>query len=375
MLRYAGDSIGFLKRRHTLLDNHRKLLLPSEKHFDKLFKLLGIHAKSAIKKTPYASILDDVDQSDPLNTHDAQVFRCAIGVLLYLSVDLLECQSAIRALATKMTCPTANSMTALIHLVKYFRGAQHQGVLLQHTYHGLMIDIYSDSDWATSKETRKSVSSSVVMVGNNLLYSCSRTQRVVALSSGEAELLSAASCLCDALFVRQLVSFIEQDTVPNINHHIDAVAAKGMMERAGVGRVRHLSVRVLWIQGMVEDGTIILNKICTSLNPADLGTKSLSRARMRLLLYLLGAYDTIKDEPAGEDEYVEVQHRQAMKDAVRTVRSTGQVPKSIIRARVIAVYSALSRAMDDNDDDHSEPDDAWMGQVMSLIFGLGDCTV
>ena len=141
VLRYAGDSVGFLKRRHTLLDNHRMLLLPSEKRFDKLFKLLGIHAKSAIKKTPYASILDDVDQSDPLNTHDAQVFRCAIGVLLYLSVDLLECQSAIRALATKMTCPTANSMTALIHLVKYLRGAQHQGVLLQHTHHGLRIVI------------------------------------------------------------------------------------------------------------------------------------------------------------------------------------------------------------------------------------------
>ena len=104
------------------------------------------------------------------------------------------------------------------------------------------------------------------MVGNNLLYSCSRTQRVVALSSGEAELLSAASCLCDALFVRQLVSVIEHDTLPNMNHRIDAVAAKGMMETAGVGRVRHLSVRVLWIQGMVEDGTIILNKICTSLN-------------------------------------------------------------------------------------------------------------
>ena len=88
---------------------------------------------------------------------------------------------------------------------------------------------------------------------------------------------------------------------------------------------------------------------------------------MRLLLYLLGAYDTIKDEPVGEDEYVEVQQRQAMKDAVRTVCSTGQVPKSMIRAIVIAVCSALSRAMDDNDDDRSEPDDAWMSQVMSLI--------
>ena len=159
----------------------------------------------------------------------------------------------------------------------------------------------------------------VVMVGQNLLCSSSLTQRVVALSSGEAEHLASASCLCDALFARQLVAFLENDTLPQVHHHLDAVAAKGMMERAGVGRVRHLGVRVLWIQGLVDDETILLHKIPTATNPSDLRTKSLSRARVRLLLYLLGAYDAILDNPVGEPEYAELQHRQAMKDAVRAV--------------------------------------------------------
>ena len=180
-------------------------------------------------------------------------------------------------------------MTALTHLVKYLRGARDQGVLLQHTHHGLRVDSFSDSDWTTCKRTRRTVSSGVVMVGQNLLYSSSRTQRVVALSSGEAEPLASASCLCEALFVRQLVAFLENDMLPQVHHHLDAVAAKGMMERAGVGRVTHLSVRVLWIQGLVDDETILLDTIPTATNPADLGTKSLRRARVRLLLYLLGA--------------------------------------------------------------------------------------
>ena len=84
------------------------------------------------------------------------------------------------------------------------------------------------------------------MFGQNVLYFSSRTQPVVALFSGEAELLASASCLCHALFVRQLVAFLE-NVPPPVNHRIDAVAAKGMTERAAVGRVRHLSVRVLWI--------------------------------------------------------------------------------------------------------------------------------
>ena len=62
-----------------------------------------------------------------------------------------------------------------------------------------------------------------------------------------------------------LIAFLENDVMPPIHHHI-AVAAKGMMERAGVGSVgrlsvRRLSVRELWIQGLVEDETILLRKI------------------------------------------------------------------------------------------------------------------
>ena len=370
VLESPGDSINFLKRHHTLLSHGKLLLQPSSRHFEKLFGLLGISERS-VKKTPYlAAVLDEADDSPPLSASDAKVFRCCIGVLLYLSVDLLECQCAIRALSSYMTLPTVNAMAALIHLVKYLRGVKDQGILLQHNHHGLRIDSFSDSDWATCKRTRRSVSSGVMMVGQNLLYSSSRTQRVVALSSGEAELLAAASCLCDALFVRQLVAFLEKDVMPQVHHHIDAVAAKGMMERAGVGRVRHLSVRVLWIQGLVEDGTILLHKIPTATNPADLGTKCLSRGRMRLLLFLLGAYDTAQDEPVGEDERAELHQKQAMKDAVRAVRSTGQVSKPMIRAIVIAVCSALSRAADDepNDDNHDGPDEAGWMSLMSDVM-------
>ena len=185
MLQAPGDSITFLKRHHTLLSHGRMLLQPSNRHFQKLFSLLGV-SEPSIKRSLYLA---------------AVLFRCCVGVL-YLSVDLLECQCAIRALSSYVTLPTANAMTALIHLVKYLRGAKDQGVLLQHTRHGLCVNSFSDSDWATCKRARRSVSSGVVMVGQNLPYSSSRTQRVVALSSGEVELLASASCLCDALFVR-----------------------------------------------------------------------------------------------------------------------------------------------------------------------------
>ncbi|CAE7671665.1 ABHD17A [Symbiodinium necroappetens] len=71
----------------------------------------------------------------------------------------------------------------------------------------------------------------------NLLFSSSRSQRVVALSSGEAELLPAASSLCDGIMIRELLGFLGYGRV-KIFHHLDASAAKAILERSGVGKVR-----------------------------------------------------------------------------------------------------------------------------------------
>ena len=196
------------------------LLTPSAKHFEKLFSVMKIDERSAPKKTPYASLLDEIDNSEPLSSPEAKAFRCAIGILLYLAVDLIECQGAIRALSSYMTSPTRNAQTALAlrHLLKYLLEGQHHGLLLdcKNRHCGvsgeiprpsqpvLCLESFSDANWASHKGSRKSVSSGMLFVGGCLLYSSSRTQRVIALSSGEAELLAATSTLCDALFVRQL---------------------------------------------------------------------------------------------------------------------------------------------------------------------------
>ena len=391
ILEGPGDCISFLKRHHTLLHDGRMLLTPSAKHFEKLFKVMNIDERSAPKKTPYASLLDEVDQSAPLKAEEAKAFRCAIGILLYLAVDLIECQGAIRALSSSMSSPTKNAQTALRHLLKYLLEGQRHGLMLcrdnvhcgrsgelsPSTSQAMCIESYSDADWATHKGNRRSVSSSMVFVSGCLLYSSARTQRVIALSSGEAELLSATSSLCDALFVRQLVAFLGDCDPPEVHHFTDATAAKSMMERSGVGRVRHLSVRVLWTQQLVSEKTVILHKVGTDTNVADLNTKSLSRHRMLMLLNLLGGWNTLLDRPVGEDEIADFRYKQAMKQAVRAVRTTttGHVSKQVLQGIVLAVASALGKAADDSSDDGSLNDrdvelPEWASRVLVWVLGL-----
>ena len=53
----------------------------------------------------------------------------------------------------------------------------------------------------------------------------------------------------------------------------DSNAAKGIANRKGVGRVKHLDLRDLWVQDLTSKGLLQVEKVPTSSNWADLGTK------------------------------------------------------------------------------------------------------
>ena len=66
--------------------------------------------------------------------------------------------------------------------------------------------------------------------------------------------------------------------------HTDSTAALGMVFRSGLGRTRHARVQYLWIQQKVQDKELVVEKVDTKENVADLMTKSLS-AEVRIVFH------------------------------------------------------------------------------------------
>jgi len=149
------------------------------------------------------------DKPAELSFHDASMYRTCVGILLYLSADLPQCQYVIRYLSTFSSKPTEKSLMVLKHLVGYIAAhfdqrmslklkGLHSGVFKQYENEEPMVEIISDADWAADRETRRSVSGSAIYVGGCLAYSSSRTQKIVSLSSAEPETYAAASATrCD----------------------------------------------------------------------------------------------------------------------------------------------------------------------------------
>ena len=303
-----GDEITFLKRLHVLHPDGRLTLQTHQKHIMKLCSLLGMNIKTQNMKTPAHSDVDREDTTADLTGDASTVFRTCVGILMYPGNDLPHCQYVIRHLSTYSSKPTVKSMVVLRHLVAYLACHGEISISLKWTgrcsgiCHGYpdvcesenVLEIFTDSDWASDRNTRRSVSSCVMCIGSCLLFSASRTQKVVSLSSAEAEVYACSSGASDGILLSRLLSWLTgRKTWMFIC--TDSSGAKGILQRQGVGRLRHRSCRVLRLQNLIASGGIVLRSVSGHTNPADIGTKRLSVGRMKSLMSILGSFNGSDD--------------------------------------------------------------------------------
>lgn len=340
-----GDEFTFLKRRHLLISPNKFAIQSHGKHLERLFSLLKISKALKPKSTPVHPLLDEPDSSSALDSETAGLYRSCVGILLYIASDYVECQYAIRGLAQCMSKPTTQAFLCWRHLCMYLLGCvDHCMVLTYKEHHGLLhhlekeytIEIYSDSDWAKHKATRKSVSSGHIFLFGNLLHSSSRSQKALALSSAEAEIYSGVSASCDGVLMVNCVRFCINSDDTAMTLCVDNTAARSFFHRCGAGRIRHISVRVLWPQAKVKSGEIKPERVSTTYNASDLGTKRLNKQRMEFLLFYCKAYDLSQSCYVGKDAADHVHQSEAVAPGIRALKSQGiSNPKGMFRKIVL----------------------------------------
>ena len=119
------------------------------------------------------------------------------------------------------------------------------------------LEVYTDSDWASDQVTRKSTSGAVIMAEGMRLHAHSRGQASVALSSCEAEVMAASEGIKEALLLQEVLMFVGLGHY-EIEIKVDSSAAHAFFHRRGVGRMKHLDSRILWLQDLTAAGGVRL---------------------------------------------------------------------------------------------------------------------
>ena len=156
------------------------------------------------------------------------------------------------------------------------------------------LTIACDSNWAGCRRTRKSTTCFIIWVGHMMLTAQSKTQGFHALSSGEAEWYAATSGAAEGLYIMGLLTFFGWELEARV--FSDSSAARGIAGRQGVGKVRTLETRTLWLQAKVREGLVKVLAIAGKKNPADLGTKALGSQRIQTLAAKAGVVVSVRGE-------------------------------------------------------------------------------
>ena len=136
--------------------------------------------------------------------------------------------------------------------------------------------VFSDSDWAGDKDTRRSVTGYIIFLCGVPISWKSKAQSHVTLSSSEAEYVALSESVKELKFVSMLLNSMGIRYSKPITVWVDNLGAIFMSNNPNAsGRTRHMDIKHHFIRDYIDD-LISIKFITTDANIADIFTKNTS---------------------------------------------------------------------------------------------------
>ncbi|GAV67227.1 zf-CCHC domain-containing protein/rve domain-containing protein/RVT_2 domain-containing protein/gag_pre-integrs domain-containing protein/UBN2_2 domain-containing protein, partial [Cephalotus follicularis] len=149
-------------------------------------------------------------------------------------------------------------------------------------YHGgdLRLRGYSDVDWASDRDGRKSTSGYAFILGGGAISWSSKKQTCIALPTMEAEYVACSAAVQEAVWLRRFLQRLDVTAHSKgpVLMYCDSTAALAYVRDPKYhGKTKHIDVRYHFIRDMVARGEVILHHISTGMMVADPLTKPIAR--------------------------------------------------------------------------------------------------
>jgi hypothetical protein len=177
-----------------------------------------------------------------------------------------------------MEKPTTEHLAAVKRVLRYVAGTLNFGCQYKRKTGDLQLRAFSDSDHAGDVDTRKSTTGVFFFLGENLITWQSQKQKVVALSSCEAEYIAATTAVCQGVWLARLLAELRGEQTNTFQLMMDNQSAI-MLSKNPVfhDRSKHIDVRYHYIRECVEEGRVQIESVVTQEQLADILTKPLGR--------------------------------------------------------------------------------------------------
>lgn len=206
-------------------------------------------------------------------------YRKCVGSLLWLANKTRpDICFAVNYASRYLDRPTNAHVALVKRVLKYVNGTRELGIKFVKSGK-LQLDAFCDADFAGDPETRKSTSGYIIFLNNGPISWASRKQGVVALSTTEAEYYSAAECIKELIYLKNVLDEITGENTLVVLHEDNQGALKLMESGVFNKRTKHIDVRYKFIIEKIEENLISLKYCPTAEQLADLLTKPLGKVK------------------------------------------------------------------------------------------------
>jgi hypothetical protein len=172
--------------------------------------------------------------------------------------------------------PTVEHLKAAKRVLTYLKGTLALGLVFgMKTHNDNRLVGYSDSDYASDLDSRRSTTGFVFRYKGSILSWGSARQATVALSTCEAEYMALAEAYKEGIWTWRLLRELGQKTEPDFLIYCDKRGAVALAANPGHHkRTKHIDIRYRAVEA-VEAGRLTVQPINTRYQLVDALTKAL----------------------------------------------------------------------------------------------------
>ena len=171
-------------------------------------------------------------------------------------------------------------------ILRYILGTVDLGLKFEKNEDSLVTG-YVDSDYAGDLDKRRSTTGYVFTMAGGPVSWRSILQSTIALSSTEAKYMAVTEIVKKTIWLQGLVTdlgFKQQEVTVYCDSQSAIHLAKNQVYHS---RTKHIDVRFHFIREILDEGDILLQKIGTEDNPADMLTKVVTGIKFQHCLELI----------------------------------------------------------------------------------------
>ena len=206
---------------------------------------------------------------------DPTLFRSLVGALQYLTFTRPDIAFAVNYACQFMSTPTDLHLGLVKRILRYLQGTMNCGLTFS-AVDSMELTAFSDADWASDVNTRRSVTGFVVFLGPNPISWQSKKQGSVSRSSTKAEYKALANAVADVAWIRFLLKDLHVFLSSPPLLHCDNVSTLALCSNPVFHtRIKHLDTDFHFIRERVQKGDLVVEYISTNDQVADVLTKGL----------------------------------------------------------------------------------------------------